>query len=324
MLNTARAWMHRRTLKNRPIPDDLWFSTVAAHAFLPQPSSEPDANSALRALATVFLSEKQFTGAHGFVVTNPIVAAIAAQAVLPLLHMTSPGQAPENGWQATPTTAGQPLRTAAQGHCPQLDWYKDFVGIVVHAAPVVAMRSSTDAAGVVHAWREEVSGEAMEGGPIMLNWQDVQSADASAASGYNVVIHEFAHAIDMHGGGAANGCPLLWTDFMVCARHAASGSKPSSEGRGNTEPSRPISARTLWLRYLLAAHETFQHQLSLAERFGQPMPWLDGYAATSPTEFFAVTCEAYFVNPVRLRSDFPDICKMYDAFFRPHCQPTSP
>ena len=64
-----------------------------------------------------------------------------------------------------------------------------------------------------------------------------------------------------------------------------------------------------------AAYEDFTEALSMAERFGGPQPWLDPYAATAPAEFFAVACEAYFVNRSRLRADFAALTELFDAFF---------
>jgi MtfA peptidase len=54
----------------------------------------------------------------------------------------------------------------------------------------------------------------------------------------------------------------------------------------------------------------------MAERFGGEVPWLDDYAAKDPAEFFAVTCEAYFVNRERFAQEFPDLMPLYDGFFR--------
>jgi hypothetical protein len=48
------------------------------------------------------------------------------------------------------------------------------------------------------------SGEAWEGGPLIISWHDVQMA----GDGYNVVIHEFAHKLDMLNG-EADGIPAL-------------------------------------------------------------------------------------------------------------------
>ena len=96
---------------------------------------------------------------------------------------------------------------AAQACLPALelglDWLDGFVGIVVHEDAVVARREVEDDDGIVHAYDEELSGEAMSGGPVMLAWRDVDDAGESAADGYNVVVHEFAHVIDMRGGVTA-------------------------------------------------------------------------------------------------------------------------
>ena len=66
----------------------------------------------------------------------------------------------------------------------------------------------SDETGVVHDWDEVIAGEAMEGGPVMLSWRDVAQAGATRRDGYNVVIHEFVHKIDMRDG-APDGCPPL-------------------------------------------------------------------------------------------------------------------
>jgi Mlc titration factor MtfA (ptsG expression regulator) len=77
---------------------------------------------------------------------------------------------------------------------------------------VVARREQLDEHGVVHEYDEVLSGEALEGGPVMLSWRDVRSSGRSAAEGYNVVIHEFAHVLDM-ADGLADGVPPLPADI---------------------------------------------------------------------------------------------------------------
>ena len=123
-------------------------------------------------MATLFLAEKEFSGARGLVVSDEMAVAIAAQACLPALALG-------------------------------LDWLDGFVGIVVHEDAVVARREVEDEDGIVHAYDEELSGEAMSGGPVMLAWRDVDDAGESAVDGYNVVVHEFAHVIDMRRGVTA-------------------------------------------------------------------------------------------------------------------------
>ena len=129
------------------------------------------------------MARKEFHGAGGLLVTDAMAVAVAAQACLLLVGLAS---------DKDPAAA--------------LAWYDDFVGIVLHPGEVLARREIADEAGVVHAWSEALTGEAMEGGPVMLSWADVADAGTSAAAGYNVVMHEFAHKIDM-ADGYADGVP---------------------------------------------------------------------------------------------------------------------
>jgi len=245
-------WLRRR----RPapeLPDALWRATLARYPFL---ALRPEPHLAkLRAMAAEFLGSKEFHGAGGLVITDEIALAIAAQAVLPVLHLG-------------------------------LDWYDDFVGIVVHPDEVVAKRTTVDETGIVHDWDEVLAGEAMEGGPVMLNWQDVAQAGATAETGFNVVIHEFVHKIDLRDG-VPDGCPPL--------------------------PSR--AARQRWLAVLQPQFERFREQVTIAERFSGEMPWLDDYGATAIDEFFAVACEAYFVNRERFTQEFPELTELFDGFY---------
>ena len=253
MTNWLRSLLRFRDTRHTHIPDALWQQTLAQHPFL---ESRRDADPAkLRALAGQFLAQKQFSGAHGLVVTDEMAVAIAAQACLPVVNLG-------------------------------LQLYSDFKGIVVHPGAMLARRSVVDAAGVHHFYKEELVGEAMEGGPVTLSWQDAAGSSEHQARGYNLVIHEFVHKIDMRDG-TANGCPPL------ASRHA----------------------KTVWQATMQTAYDAFREQVVIAERFGGPHPWLDAYAATSPAEFFAVTSEAYFVNPARFEADFPSLQPLFDQFF---------
>ena len=63
------------------------------------------------------------------------------------------------------------------------------------------------------------------------------------------------------------------------------------------------------------AYDAFCEQVAMAQRFGGPPPWLDDYGATAPAEFFAVACEAYFVNRERFTQDFAALTALFDQFF---------
>jgi hypothetical protein len=245
-------WLRRRA-PARPIPDALWDGVLDRYPFLSQ-RPQPE-RARLRELAGQFLAGKEFHGAQGLVITDAMARSIAAQAVLPVLNLG-------------------------------LAWYDDFVGIVVHPEQVLARRTETDDAGVVHHWDEVLAGEAMERGPVMLSWDDVDAAGSTAQQGYNLVIHEFAHKIDMRDG-QADGCP----------------------------PLRSRAARRAWLATMQAEYEGFREKVIVAERFGGAPQWLDAYGASAIDEFFAVACEAYFVNRPRFAKEFPALLELFDPFF---------
>ncbi len=247
----------------RAIPEKLWLELLARYAFLAGRGKEQE--DTLRRLCLQFLEHKEFHGAKGLVVTDKMALAIAAQACLPVLHLG-------------------------------LHWYDDFVGIVVQPGEVVARREVTDEIGVVHRYTEVLAGEAMEQGPIMLSWPDVEMAGQAGSDGYNLVIHEFAHKLDMRDGHA-DGCPPLPIGFA--------GARSSQD------------ARRIWFTALQEEFDKFRERVVIAERFSGSATWLDPYGATSIDEFFAVACEGYFVNRDRFTEEHPKLRPLFDNFFNP-------
>ncbi len=254
-LQARRERRDARILERRAIPDALWQLTLARYPFLTLRSA-PDLCK-LREMATLFLARKEFSGAHGLEVCDEMAVAIAAQACLPVLELG-------------------------------LDWYESFVGIVIHPDLVTVRREHMDEAGVVHEYDESLAGEAMEGGPVMLSWRDVADSGDSAEYGYNVVIHEFAHVIDMRDG-VADGVPPL--------------------------PNR--AARDRWLA-VFEAH--FAALCKEVDRGAEPL--LDPYATESLEEFFAVASETFFVAPIELRAEHPALYTELAGFYRQN--PASP
>jgi len=263
-------WVLRATGGPAQIPDELWQSTLSHYPFLARLSAADSAR--LRRLAEHFVHHKQFAGAHGLEVTDQMAVAVAAQACLPLLHL-GPQDEPEQA----------------------LHWYDDFVGIVMHPASALARRQVMDEAGVMHHYAEELTGEAMHGGPVMLSWPAVQQAGVGNDAGYSVVIHEFVHKMDMQDGDA-DGAPPLPRGFM---------------GAGSAS-----AAAAHWQRTWAPAYQHFCEQVTKAERFGAPPPWLDAYGASAPAEFFAVACEAHFVQPERFALEYPQLAASLREFFK--------
>lgn len=248
----GRWWRDRRdaaALRRRPIADDLWKRTLIRYPFLRNPG-DPGA-PALRRMTSLFLDRKEFTAVAPVRLTNDVVVAVAAQACLPILQLG-------------------------------LERYDGFVGIVLHPDQVVARRQHLDEHGVVHEYDETLAGEAVEGGPVMLSWRDVRSSGRSAADGYNVVIHEFAHVLDM-ADGVADGMPILPRDIP---RHE-------------------------WSQTLTEAYEDFISRVDAQEPTA-----LDPYGTQSPEEFFAVASEAFFVNAPAARAEHPRLYALLARFYR--------
>ncbi len=250
-LQALRRRREARALQRRAISDALWQACIAA---LPFVAARPvEQQQRLRRMASLFLDGKEFSGAQGFVVTDPIALAVAVQACLPVLELG-------------------------------LDHYDGFVGIVMHGDAVVAAREVIDDNGIVHAYDEELAGEAMEGGPLMLSWADVlpdRAADTQATA-YNVVIHEFAHVLDMRDG-QADGIPVLGSS----------------------------AERRAWSEVLMAAYDAFSERLVCGHETA-----LDAYAAESPDEFFAVASEAFFVTPQALKEEQPAMYRLLASYYR--------
>jgi Mlc titration factor MtfA (ptsG expression regulator) len=244
-----QAHRETRVLARRAIPEPLWQLTLARLPFLAE--RPPEDVAELRRLASLFLDEKEFSGAGGLEVDDAIAVCIAAQAVLPVLRF---GLAP----------------------------YRSFVGIVVHPDEVVARREVTDDDGIVHGYDEVLTGEAMAGGPLMLSWVDVSESGDSAEWGYNVVIHEFAHVLDM-GDGEADGIPPL----------------PS------------MVERQAWIRVIDPAFEQFCAQVDAGFE-----TLLDPYGATGIEEFFAVAVETFFTGPKEMRARHPELYGLLARYFQ--------
>jgi Mlc titration factor MtfA (ptsG expression regulator) len=245
-------WQARReqaAVARRPIPNDLWKRTLVRYPFLRR--REPDSAAELRRLTSLFLDRKEFSAGGGLRLTNDVVVAIAAQACLPVLQLG-------------------------------LARYDGFVGIVVHPDQVVARREVADGDGVVHEYDELLAGEAMEGGPVMLSWRDVRAAGRAASLAYNVVIHEFAHVLDM-ADGVADGMPVLPPDL------------PAAQ----------------WQQVLQSEYQAFIERIEADEE-----TTLDPYGATAPDEFFAVASEAFFVAPQAMQASHPALYGMFVRFYR--------
>jgi MtfA peptidase len=285
-----QAWRAHRedaALRRRAIPDDLWKRTLVRYPFLRRRDAADAAQ--LRRLTSLFLDQKEFSAAGGLRLTNAITVAIAAQACLPILRLG-------------------------------LQRYAGFIGIVVHPDAVQARRAATDEAGVVHEYDETLAGEAVYGGPVMLSWRDVRAAGRQAARGYNVVIHEFAHVLDM-AQGAPNGLPLLPPDITPkeWAETLEQEYERFAERVAATESTHPLAATPTETAAQAAIAPTTAPVTALTTApVTEPAtePALDPYGAQSPEEFFAVASESFFVNSAAMQAEHPALYALFSRFYK--------
>jgi Mlc titration factor MtfA (ptsG expression regulator) len=249
MFDALRNWRRRRVLARSALPDALWNEAVAALPFLARYDGAE--LERLRALTVLFLDAKGIVGAQGHEVTAPQRVVIGVQACLLVLNL-------------------------------DLSLYDGFENVIVYPGEFVPGWEWEDEAGVVHRHDEPLAGEAMPRGPVVLSWPDVEAAGDWETTGMNLVIHEFAHKIDMRDGDA-NGCPPL----------------PPGMDAG------------AWKAALGKAYEDFAARVDAGERTA-----IDPYAAESPGEFFAVLSEVFFAEPELLRATYPVVYGQLAAFYR--------
>lgn len=245
VFDRIRSWRRRRAVEQMRVSDELWRQVEAGLPFLDY--LPPQDRPRLRELALHFLAGKELAGANGFDPSDDIKLAIALQACLPILNLG-------------------------------IEFYDGWVGVLVYPSDFVIPRRETDAAGVVHEYDDTVAGEAWTGGPVLLSWQ----RDGHDAGRMNVVIHEFAHKLDMLNG-SVDGLP------------------PLPEGM----------SRRAWAAAMSAAYEDFCRRVDAREHTA-----LDPYAAEHPSEFFAVMSEAFFETPLLLKREYPAVYQQLRAFYR--------
>lgn len=247
LLQAIRHWRERRILRRSSLPVSAWQTAVARLPVLQR--LDDSQRTALQRLAILFLHEKIFEGAHGLAITPTMQITIALQACLPILNLG-------------------------------LRWYDGWSTIIVYPASFVPQRLVMDEYGVEHVVREGLSGEAWAQGPLILSWED--TASAGILDGHNLVIHEFAHKLDMQNG-VANGFPPLHREM---SRHD-------------------------WQTAFSQAYRDFMDRCQRGDAFG-----IDCYAAESPAEFFAVFSEVFFEKPGILVRHYPAVYAQLVLFYK--------
>jgi MtfA peptidase len=249
LFEALRRLRRKRILRTAAIPDALWRQACNALPFLARYTA--DEHARLRDLVVLFLDAKGIVGAQGHDVTPLQRTIIAIQACVPVLNL-------------------------------DLALFDNFENVVVYPGEFIPGWEYEDEYGVVHRQDDALAGEAMQGGPVVLSWPDVEASADWGATRMNLVIHEFAHKIDMHDGDA-NGCPPLPDD----------------------------RARREWREVMREAYADFGARVEAGEETA-----IDPYAAESPGEFFAVLSEVFFAEPELLRDEYPRVYREFTRFYR--------
>ena len=247
MLRFIRQWLDRRLIERHSITAAEWQLAIT-HLPLLDHLDETE-HKRLRELAVLFLHRKSIDGAHGLEITRHMALVIALQACLPVLAL---GIEAYDGWSS----------------------------VVVYPSGFVSKRVERDEFGVEHHVSESLSGEAWLEGPVILSWDDTEYAGIE--DGYNLVIHEFAHKLDMQNG-SANGFP------------------PLHEGMDGDD----------WTRAFSEGFDRLQQLCEHGDEIG-----IDCYAVTSPAEFFAVLSETFFEQPEILHQRFAAVYAQMKLYYR--------
>lgn len=178
--------------------------------------------------------------------------------------------------------------TIAAGACmllvalPELDVFPRLREIIIYPHNFTEQIEAIGPDGRPYAIHRTRSGEAWHRGPVILAWNTVAHGIAAPHDGYNVVIHEFAHVLDMQNGSADGEPPLQ-----------------SAEAHAN------------WQRVFYPAFDKFVED----QRTGRPT-LVDPYGATNPAEFFAVASEHFFEQAALLQRFHPDLYALLRDFYQ--------
>ena len=198
----------------------------------------------LRSKIKLIVAEKDWEGCEGLEVTDEMRVTIAAQAGLMLLGV--PG------------------------------FYFDNVNTIL-VFPKAFTRQTPNGFGESHR-----AGEAWQGGPIVLSWRDTLQGGRNEDDGRNLVIHEFAHALD--GLDGEMGGNLMFDD-------------PETSDRW-------FSVVESEFNVLCAARDNATRTL------------LDHYGATNKAEFFAVSSETFFEQPRRLCAEHGELFDLLMKYYK--------
>lgn len=236
------AWLkrrRRRRLLREPFPES-WrthLGTVRLCASL-----DTAEQARLRDDLRVIVAEKHWEACGGMEITDEVKVVIAAQAALLILHL-------------------------------EHDYYRNVGSILVYPDTFQVPRKERLPGGVVLEGPSPTLGLASLQGPVVLAWDAVRQGNQNPEDGRNVVLHEFAHKLDMLDR-FADGAPPLRSRHQYRA----------------------------WQRVMTEEYAKLVRDAETGRR-----TLLDAYGATSPAEFFAVATELFFEKSPRMKQRHPGL-----------------
>ncbi|SFU76740.1 zinc-dependent peptidase [Halomonas korlensis] len=256
MLERLRRWRAARFAARHPFPQHHW---AEARARLPLLAAlDEDEAARLGQRAWQFLHAKRLS-------LHPELAA------------------------STPFDPPARLGLAAQACLLTLGWndaeheeaFSGLREILILPGAFTRQVEEMDEAGVMHEYVDERAGETSHQGPVVVAFPDLM--DSGGNDGFNVVIHELAHKLDMGNSLDIDGFPPLPREI----------------------------APAEWHRVFMGVWEDLQARVAR----GESTP-IDDYAATHPGECFAVCCEVFFTAPDLLHEAYPDLYALLARYFR--------
>ena len=230
-----------------PLPAD-WLDLIERHVRVWK-DLDDDERDLLTTYAEDLLTTRRWEAAQGFELTDRIRTVIAAQAALLVIGIG-------------------------------IDQFDDVGSIIVHPTTMHFDRASAGPArGTETRGPHHLLGEAQYNGPVVIAWDSASSSARHPERGHDVVLHEFAHKIDMMDG-TIDGTP-------------------------------PMVDQGLLDRWV----EVCTREFRLLER-GEGGNLIDEYGATNAGEFFAVVTETFFTQPGELLHHKPDLYEVYRDFYR--------
>lgn len=239
----------RRRLSALPFPAE-WLTILVTNFLLYSRLSVEDQQE-LQKHIQIFLSEKNYEGCDGLEITSEIKITIAAQACLLLLHR-------------------------------ETDYYPQVSSILVYPASYIAPDVEYLDHGLVTESEEECEGEAWQEGVVVLSWDDVRLGAKGADGGNNLVIHEFAHQLDMEDH-EADGVPVLPHHSMYAP----------------------------WAKVFSAEYKRLQSDIK-----NNHATIFDEEEVSDPAEFFAVATEFFYVIPEKFNKFHPKLYELLKDFYR--------